>query len=235
MVFYKTVSNSKFPQVSRTLLNILANLNNAVVWMVSTHPFISKSSSPFTNPLVTVPSASVLIGITVTFMFHSFFSYFPKALENIFKKKTIRYVPNLFFRFPLVLPWGQPERQSPLIGRFTLFLFFFFFFLLTITWSSRLVQIRWSVCISKDKRILYASFSKVDSKLFICYHLFVWSNLNFLHIFHWITLPTQSCLVLYSFCANLQHSIIRWLIVSSLSPHNLHLLFCCVVSLLALT
>ena len=66
------------------------------------------------------------------------------------------------------------------------------------------------------------------------YHLFVWSYLNFLHISKWITLPTQSCLVLYSFCANLLHSLIMWLIVSSLSPQSLHLQFCCVLSILAL-
>ena len=48
----------------------------------------------------------------------------------------------------------------------------------------------------------------------------------------WITLPTQLCQILYSFCANLLHSLIMWLIVSSLSPHNLHLLFCCVLSIL---
>ena len=47
----------------------------------------------------------------------------------------------------------------------------------------------------------------------------------------WITFPTQSCLVLYSFRANLQHSLIMWLIVSSISPHNLHLLFCCISSI----
>ena len=35
-------------------------------------------------------------------------------------------------------------------------------------------------------------------------------------------------------CANLLHWIIMWLMVSSLSPHNLHLLFCCVFSILAL-
>ena len=40
--------------------------------------------------------------------------------------------------------------------------------------------------------------------------------------------------VLYSFCANLPHSLIMWLMVSSLSPHSLHLLFCCVLSILAL-
>ena len=69
---------------------------------------------------------------------------------------------------------------------------------------------------------------------FCIYHSFVWSNLNFLRNSQSITLPTQSCLVLYSFCANLLHLLIMWLIVSSLSPHNLHLLFCCVLSILAL-
>ena len=54
-----------------------------------------------------------------------------------------------------------------------------------------------------------------------------------MHNFQWIVLPIQSCLVLYSFCANLLY-LLMWLIVSSLSTHNLHLLFCCVVSILAL-
>ena len=66
------------------------------------------------------------------------------------------------------------------------------------------------------------------------YHLLVWSNLNFLHISQWNTLPTQSCFALYSLCANLLHSLIMWLMVSSLSPHSLHLLFCWVLSILAL-
>ena len=65
------------------------------------------------------------------------------------------------------------------------------------------------------------------------YHSLVWSNLNFLYISLWITFPTQSCLVLYSFFTNLLHSLIMWLVVSSLSPHSLHLLFCWVLSILA--
>ena len=69
--------------------------------------------------------------------------------------------------------------------------------------------------------------SRRDSGLCI-YHLFVWSNLSFLHNSQLITLPTQLCLVFYCFCTNLLHSLIMWLIVSSLSPHILHLLFCCV-------
>ena len=73
---------------------------------------------------------------------------------------------------------------------------------------------------------------RTDARLCIC-RLFVWSNLNFLHISQCITLPTHSCLALYSFCANLLHSLIMWLIVSSLSPLSLHLLFCFILSILA--
>ena len=57
-----------------TLLSILGDLNRFVVWMVSTHPPTAKSSSPFNNPLVIVPKASIMIDIIVTFMFHNFFN-----------------------------------------------------------------------------------------------------------------------------------------------------------------
>ena len=73
MVFHWSLSDSKSPQVSRTLLSILAVFNNAVVWVGTTHPPTSKSSSPFSNPLVTVPKAPITIVIIVTYMFHSFF------------------------------------------------------------------------------------------------------------------------------------------------------------------
>ena len=79
MVFHWSLSDSKFPQVSRTLLSILAVLNNAVVCMVSTRPPTSKSSSPFSNPLVTVPNAPIIIGIIFTCMFLSFFTSLAKS------------------------------------------------------------------------------------------------------------------------------------------------------------
>ena len=69
MVFHWSLSDSKSLQVSRTLLRILADLNNARVWMVSTRPLIYKSSSPFTNPLVTLPSAPITISISVTYYY----------------------------------------------------------------------------------------------------------------------------------------------------------------------
>ena len=74
MVFHWRLSDSKSPQVSSTLLSVLAVFSNAVVWMVSTRPSTSKSSRPFNDPLVTVPKAPITIGIIVTFMFHSFFN-----------------------------------------------------------------------------------------------------------------------------------------------------------------
>ena len=52
MISHWSLSDSKSLQVPWILLNILADLNNAVVWMISTGPLISKSSSPCTNPLV---------------------------------------------------------------------------------------------------------------------------------------------------------------------------------------
>ena len=104
------------------------------------------------------------------------------------------------------------------------------FLLLIIIRSGLLAEIRWSVCILNSHRSLCVSFSRTGAGLCI-YHLFVRSNFNFLHISQWITLPTQSCLVLYAFCANL---LIMWLIVPSLSPHSLYSLFCCILSILAL-
>ena len=40
-----SLSDSKSPHVSKTLLTILTDLNNAIVWMVSTHPVDFKSSN----------------------------------------------------------------------------------------------------------------------------------------------------------------------------------------------
>ena len=74
MVFHWSLSDSKSPQVSRMLLSILADLNNAVVCMVLILSPISSSSSPLFKLLDTVPSTMTIIFITVTFMFYSFFS-----------------------------------------------------------------------------------------------------------------------------------------------------------------
>ena len=74
MVFHWSLSESKFFQVSRTLLSILADLNNLVVWMVSVRPPIFNFSISLVKPLPIVSRAPITIGITVDFMFNSFFS-----------------------------------------------------------------------------------------------------------------------------------------------------------------
>ena len=115
------LSDSKSSQVSRTLLSILADLNHAVAWIVSTCPLIFNYciSIPFTNPLVTVPNAPFSIGITVTFVLHC----------SQAKSKCL----SLF-----LLSFSFTLRST---GKFS-----FFCWLLL---GGRLAEIRWSVCISK--------------------------------------------------------------------------------------
>ena len=125
MVFHWSLSVSKSPQVFRTLLSILADLSNAVVWMASTCPLISMSSSPFTNP--------INIGITVTFIFHSFFSSIARfTFSSLFSPS---------FNFTL---WSAGTTKSTIRQ--------VFLYLLTITKFGRLAEIRWSVCASKSQK-----------------------------------------------------------------------------------
>ena len=92
MVLHRSLSDCKSPQVSRTLLGILAVLNNAVVWMMSTRPRTSKSSSPFSNPLVIVPKALITIGIIVTFMFRSFFNSLARSRYLSFFSHSFSFI-----------------------------------------------------------------------------------------------------------------------------------------------
>ena len=65
MMMVQRLSDSKSLQVSRTLLSILVNLNNAIVQMVSIHLLVY--FSPFTSHLVTLPRAPITINITFIF------------------------------------------------------------------------------------------------------------------------------------------------------------------------
>ena len=125
-------------------------------------------------------------------MFHSFFNSLARS----------RYLS--FFSILSILFCGHLWQQCPQFCKFSFFVR-----------SGRLAEIRWPVCMSKSHRRLYVSFSWTAAGLCI-YRLFVWSNLNFLHISQMITLPTQSCLVLYSFFANLLHWLIIIIIIHSL-------------------
>ena len=184
------LSDSKSPQVSRTLLSILAVLHNAIIWIVSTHLPTSKSSRPSNNHFVTVPRAPITIGTIVTFMFHSFFNSLARS----------RYLSFFSHSFSFIL-WSAGTAKSTILQ-------ILFFFLYVIIKSSLLAGIRWYMYMSKSHRSLCVSFFPRRGTGLCIYHLLGWSNLNFLYISQWITLPTQSCLVLYSFCANLLHSLI---------------------------
>ena len=115
MVFQLSLSDSKSHPVTRTLLSILADLNNAVVSMVSPWPLFSKSFRPSTNPLVTVSRAPITFDIIVT---SKLFSVLHQCLDIY-----------LSFRFPSVLCMVSRNANAYyLTGSFFFFLFFFFFF-----------------------------------------------------------------------------------------------------------
>ena len=154
MVSHMSMSGSKSTQVTRTLLSILVNVNNAVVSMVSTRPLISESSNPFNNPLVAVPKAPITIGIIVTFMLQFF--QFPSK---------VRVFILFFYRFSFnFIQWSARTAKSIILQ--VLFLLVDYF----KVWSF-LSEIRWSVCMSKSHRML-CLFSRTDSGLCI-YHWFI--------------------------------------------------------------
>ena len=98
MVFHWRLIDRKYLQVTRTLLNILANLNNAVIWMVSIRPLIFKSSILIISPLVSVQSEEITIGITITFMFQSFF------FSSRARSRYLSFFFSFFFFFCLFYP-----------------------------------------------------------------------------------------------------------------------------------
>ena len=152
--YHGGLSDSKSLQVSRTLLSILGDHNNVVVWTVSTNTVISKSSNPCTNHLLTVPRAPITFGIIVTFMFYSFFTS-PKRCRYIF-------LFTYSFNFTL-LPAGTAKSIILQV----------ICFLLIIIRSSRLAEIRWPVCIQKFQKSLCISFSRTDSRRCIYYYLLI--------------------------------------------------------------
>ena len=141
MVFHWSLRDSKFPQVSRTLVSILAVHNNPVVWMVTTRPPASESSRPFNNPLVTVAKALITFGIINIFRFHCFFFCF--FFFHFLSKFEVLVLLFTFFQFYSV------------VSSYSKFQNFILFLLLLIAIRSGLLsEIRWSVSMSKYLRSL---------------------------------------------------------------------------------
>ena len=143
MVSHWSFSDSKFPGLFSIFWPILI-----------TRPLISKSSSPGTNPLMTVPRALFTIGITVT------------SCSTVFS--FLWQDPSTYpsSRLLSILLCDLPVQQSSRLGKFSFFLLLLLL-LLTITRFGRQANIRWSVCISKSQNRLYVSFSRTDAGLCI--------------------------------------------------------------------
>ena len=142
----------------------MADFNNAVVWMISTRPLISKSSSPCTITLVTVPRAPITIAITVTFLFQSFLSSLARS----------RYLSFFSLSFSFT-QWSAETAKATILQVLLL--------LLTITWSGRLAMIRWSVWSQNPKEFCafhyYYHFTPCEFSLQLCwYFLEVWMTGN---------------------------------------------------------
>ena len=132
MVFHRRLSDSKSPQVSRTLLSILAVFNKAVVWMVSTRLQTSKSSRQFNNPLVTVPKAPITIGIIVTYMFHSCFNSLARS----------RYLSIFSHSFSFIL-WSAGTVKSTIF--FLLIIIIIILLLPSFSHERLLMDFHWSL------------------------------------------------------------------------------------------
>ena len=114
-VFSWSPSDSKSPQVSRTLLSILTDLNNVIIWMVKIRLLISSSFNPLSKPLRTVPSSPIIIGITVTLTPHNFLSSLARS------KYLCLFSLSLIFTL-----WSAG--MAKFTNRQVLFFHFFFFF-----------------------------------------------------------------------------------------------------------
>ena len=109
------VSSARLPSVILSLRNSLLQRTMteiSISWGQSRiqrhnslqHPLISKSASPFTNPLWIVPRAPINTGITITFRFHSFFSSQARFWYSSIFSFSFNFTPSfagqiLFFLF----------------------------------------------------------------------------------------------------------------------------------------
>ena len=97
MVYHLTLSDSKSPQVSRILLSILVDQNNAAVIMVWILPPIFNSSNFLCKRLETVLSALITIGIKASHRVYTFLSSLARS----------KYMS--LFSFSLIFIWWSVE------------------------------------------------------------------------------------------------------------------------------
>ena len=175
MASHWRTSDCKPPRVSRTLLSILVDPNNAVVWIVIACPLIFFQSFG---------------DCTECTDYNWYYRLFHAPLFSSLVRSRYLFLFSFSCKFTL---WSAGTTKSTI--RQVLSFFFFFFFLLTITRSSRLVKIWWSVIASQNTRKICESYSLGRIHELCIYHLFVWWNFCFLHNSQWILFPIHLCLV----------------------------------------
>ena len=106
MVCHGSLRNSKSPQVVETLLSILAALNNAIVWMVSTY---------FQVLLSLYQSFGCCIKST-NYNWYKRHFHVPQFFFNPWQGPGTH---PFFFRYLLILLCGQPKQQSPQFRKFS--------------------------------------------------------------------------------------------------------------------
>ena len=104
--FQWSLSDSKFSQVSRTRLRILAG-SNVIVWIVSICPPISNPSNPLTKLLGTVPSKPTTISVIPssscsTALLVLFFSFFD-LYSDVRRDGKVYYMASSLFLLGLVV------------------------------------------------------------------------------------------------------------------------------------
>ena len=157
-------------------------------WMISARPLISMSSSHCTKSLVTVSWAPITIGITVTYMFHSF------SIPN--------QGPGIYLSFRFRLMFSVVSRDSK-VKYFASSPFIFADYYKVWSYSRDLVILLYFKFIVEFVRLILLD------KCWVVHIPFVrMVNFTFLHHSQWVALSTLSCLILYSFCANLLHSLV---------------------------
>ena len=114
---------------------------------------LQDSSQYFINPLVTVPRAPIMIGINVTFKFHSFFS-------SLVRSRYLSFF-SLSFNFTL---WSAGTAKSTILQ----ILFFCWLLLVLVVWPGLSDPFVWQ----NPRGVLCVSFSRTEFGL-CTYHVFI--------------------------------------------------------------
>ena len=187
------------PQVSRTHLSILADLNNIRGLVISIPPLISIFTGVFSNPFGTFTNAPSITIITVTVMFYSFLSSLAKSVNFL-----------AFFHNYSIICWNNKIHQ---ISCF----FFSWFALSLVIWP----ELGDPFVSQNPIDFMCLIFLILASTYTICKY-------NQIFISCIIPMGSPFPPSRASSCIPFLHSLTMWLIVLSLLLHDLHLLLSCI-------